>query len=291
MNKIDIPETLKNQAGNIWQLLANVPNPAIQSSGVRIEGYDYPSADTVVYRIGDETMTLAGIHLADYGTVNWSNEITTATRIVDEVNVLEGAPVTLEYDKTDTENQTLEEATVTGLETGFRAGLGDEFGTGISITGKVKQDYEKKFGKSSGQSQSKTFKIGPITEPGKYRIESYSFQRNVSSRPVFDFHAIWKKDSNSDNTPNRIEWWKRVEFEHISQVEDLIKGLAADDVGVLHSGRVVHGDYGSYTTNPDKPLAPIFRANRQPNAIVRVPVRPIAQTVQYGQGTRIVKVD
>ena len=288
---INIPQALQPQAARIWQLLKNVPNPAIKGGGVNITSYDYPSKDTVVYRDGDETLTLTGIHVSDYGPIDWSREDTSEPRVVDEFNVLEGAPISTEYSKTETENRTLEEATTLGFETAIKTILGGEYTTGIVLSGKVSRDYAKKFGKSEGKSEARTFRIGPVTAPGKYRIESYSFSRRVSSRPMMDFHIIWERRTQSDSSSNRIEWWERVELNNKAEVLDLVMGLSPDDVGVFHSGRVVHGDYGSTTVNPDKALAPFYRQSRQAGAAIDHTVPTLQWTAEYGQGTSIKRVD
>ena len=293
--KMNVPEALRGQAQGIWQRLINVPNPVIKGSGVNVPlPYRWPDPQTIEYYMGDETLTLMGVHEGDYGKVNWAQERETSMQLLDEIEVPEGVPFTKTYEKTSTEKTSLLEGTKTALEAGFKEVIGQEYGTGITLTQRIEADYEKQFGKDQGETESDTFTIGPISEPGKYRIYSYSFERLVSSRPIFDYRIRWAKDVTQEDavagSGNEIEWWTRAEWEDLDSFLDFIAGDAPDSVGVAHSGRIVHGKYNSSTTNPDKPLAPYYRERRQvPDRFNPVP--PIQQTVRYGHGTRVERVD
>ena len=282
---INMPEALMGQALGIMQRLRNVGASPLGGPGVPpTVPYEWPTATTIKYIFGDQTLTLDGVHLADLGRVNWSDERSTSMRLVDEIEVPDGVPFTRSYSKTSSETTTLEEATKIGLQTALRAGLGQEYGTGVSVSQKVESDYEKRFGHKDEEAQSETFTIGPVTEAGKYRVWSYGFSRAVSSRPEFDYVIRWEKRDKSDD--GSIEWWQRVEFASKSDYLDFIAGKAADNVGVFHKGRVVSGPYGSTYEAPPVALAPIYRQSRQVPEIGS-PVQPIQETVQYGQGTRI----
>lgn len=293
-SKINIPEALMGQGLGVMQRLRNVSASPLSNTGVpSTVPYEWPDAKTVKYLFGDQAITFSGIHEGDYGRVTWAKERVTALQLLDEIEVPDGVPFTKTYTKTETEKTTLLEATKTALEAAFKEVVGQEYGTGITLQQRIETDFEHQFGHDQGSTKSDTFEIGPIEEPGKYRIYSYSFERMVSSRPIFDYHITWSEDvTQADPVAgpgNEIEYWKRAEWETLDEFLDFIAGKAPDDVGVLKSGRIVHGQYGSYHENPDVPLAPIYRQQRQvPDRFNPVP--PIQQTVRYGQGTRVERV-
>ena len=293
-NRMNIPEALRGQAEGIWQRLMNVSNPAIVGSGVQVPlPYNWPDAKTIEYYQGDEKLTLSGIHEGDYGTVTWAKERVTKSRLLDEIEVPKGVPFTKTYTKTESEKTSMLEATKTALEAAFKEVVGQEYGTGITLQQRIETDFEHQFGHDQGETKSDTFTIGPIEEPGKYRIYSYSFERLVSSRPVFEYHIMWSKDTVVEDPVagpgNDIEYWKRAEWENIDSFLDFISGDSPDSVGVYHSGRIVHGQYGSNYEGPPVALAPYFRLSRQSRVRFN-PAPPIQQNVQYGQGTRVERV-
>lgn len=287
-NHINMPEALTGQALGIMQRLRNVLASPLGGPGVPpTVPYEWPNATEIKYIFGDQTLTLEGIHLMDLGRINWSEEKSTSMRLVDEISVPDGVPFTRTYERTQSETTTLEEATKIGLETALRAGLGQEYGTGISLTQKVESDYEKRFGHKDEEAKSETFTIGPVTDAGQYRVWSYGFSRLVSSRPEFDYGIKWEKRDKSDD--GSIEWWQRVEFACKQDYLDFIAGKAPDNVGVLHKGRIVSSPYGSTYEAPPVPLAPIYRLSRQVPEIGS-PVAPVQETVQYGQGTKVERI-
>lgn len=286
-SQINLAEALHGQARSIVQGLRNPGVGPIQGPGVGGFRYDWPDRTTVIYHIDDDqTITFEGIHVSDFGPISWSDEEPGPRRLVKEITVPEGVPFSDTFKRTSSETQTLEEATRIGLETAVRAGLGQEYGTGISLNAKVSRETEQRFGKSATETLSSEFSIGPVTEPGTYRIESFPFTRRVTSRPKFDFHIVWQRHTYADGG---YHWWERVEFECKQQLIDLLRGMAPDSIGVYRSGRIVSGDYASESENAPKPLAPMYRERPQ-DYYVNNPVAPLTFEAAYGQATVVTRV-
>ena len=285
--QINIPEALMGQALGIWQRLRNVSNTPLSAPGVpSTVPYEWPDSKTIKYILNEQSLTLQGIHLSNIGRIDWSDERETDHRLVAEFNVIEGVPFYKEYEHTESETISMEEATRKGLETALQVGL-QGYGVNLSLNERISSEYEQKFGHTDEHQVKDKFSVGPITEPGTYQILAYRHSSIVSSRPIFDYSIKWERHTHSPD--GTIEWWERVEWEKLSNYLDFISGMAADDIGVYHSGRIVSGAYGSTYENSPRQLAPLFRQQRQIPEIGS-PVRPVQEQIQYGQGTKIVKV-
>lgn len=268
MNAINLPEALRGEAVRINQLLLNVGHWLIGAGATPTQPPTYwPSPKDVGYNFGHANIELLGVHVRDFGPIDWSEEHVIRTRreseIVATIHLQEGESFQRNISHTFAHATSLEESTATNLESEIEAHLGSyETPAGFSVKQKVGFEFGKKFGSETRESDtiSDTLTLtGPLQRKYMAYRDSVVAQRTTRCQPLFDYRIRWVSSGQASGgtATEVVEWADKAEFLRF------IRGLADDSVGQVHTTLS-----GGGTPNPPIKLAPYFRDRAQPNGTI-----------------------
>ena len=272
---INLAEAAKIEVWRIWQLIANytymsgdqrwhtgpVHEPIIDS---------YPDATTAIYRLPDnevERIKLSNIKVTDLGDVQWDERSESRTR-VEEATVttktVSDPPSQHTSRYTWGNVKSLRETSKTGFESAVEVSLGANAPVSAKLSQKVDLAFEKEFGETRSQ-ESEQVEVFQETRAGTYR---YTAERSVSVA-----HRVTRSRVKLDYEITLGRYYINNGFQECylpskSVFLSWIKGLAPDNVGVMHSGGDTRGFAGEWipSRNPDVNFAAILRAHPQPDA-------------------------
>ena len=283
--EINLAEAVKPEAGTIIQLVRNVPVGLSKffdySPAQPVPGYTWPARQTVAFHMptryaGQEylTLTLDGIHVTNFGPIDWTDssvvKTDTVSHAIDNISIPKDSDFSKTYTYSFSAVQTVEKSTTEGLEVEAKAKLGPEYAS-FDFATKVKLEAEQKFGQEQtfAESDSQTFSF---KGPRNIQIEAVRsrqiLRRDASSLPQYDYSITFSTRYVQSAT---VSWANRAEF--ISWVQ----GKAPDDVGVIHWSDM----YGHPRPEQDVHTAAGRRSEPQPKAAIPNTGPAIAPSVEY----------